>query len=192
MAAPNSSNVSAMKPLSTGGVLVAPFGTDLPPEEVPSGSVTIDEAFVALGYMEQDAGVTNAEEANIEEQNAWGGDLVMTVSATRKETYAFKAIEQNLEAWKLRYGSSNVKGTTTANAVVVHDGSAYDELVSIIIAEKLMDGRVHLSAIPKAKLESADDVEHSDSSALGYGMTFTALSYEGKKTSYDIYYTPAP
>lgn len=189
MAAPNASNVSAMKPLATGGVLVAPYGTDLPPETAPSGSVSINEAFVALGYMDQDDNVTNAEDVSSEDKYAWGGDHVLNVVNTRKETYSFKAIEQAVDAWKLRYGANNVIGTT-ANGVVIHDGASYDEYVSIIVAEKMGDGRIHLGVIPKAKLESASDVEHSDSDALGYPMTFTALAYSGSKTSYDIYYTP--
>lgn len=189
MANPDASKVSAMKPLSTGGVLVAPYGTTLPTEETPSGSVTINGAFTALGYIDQDAAPSSSEERGSEDSYAWGGALVMNVATTRKETYAFKPIEQNLAVWKLRYGSSNVSGTD-ANALIVHDGASFDEYHSVIIAEKLGDGRVHLTVIPKAKLESADDIAHSDSSAYGYGMTFTALAYDGDKTSYELYYTP--
>lgn len=188
MANPDASKVSAMKPLTTGGVLVAPFGTALPPETAPSGSVTINEAFVALGYMSQDDNVTNSEEMDSEDIHAWGGALVLSVSSERKETYSFTPIEQNLTVWKLRYGASNVNGTD-ANASIIHDGASFEEHHSIIIAEKLGDGRVHLTVIPKAKLESADDNEHADDDAYGYGMTFTALAYSGDKTSYELYYT---
>lgn len=192
MAAPDSTKVSAMKPLATGGVLVAPYkedGSNLP-SETPSGPVTLDSSFEALGYMAQDSNVSNSEEASSTDANAWGGALVLTVSSTRKETYAFKPIEQTLAAWKLRYGSSNVSGTDE-NAVIVHDGASFDEYHSIVIAEKLGDGRVHLTVVPKAKLESADAIEHSDSNPYGYGMTFVALTYSGNKTSYEIYYTPS-
>ena len=189
MANPDASKVSAMKPLSTGGVLVAPYGSTLPAETAPSGSVSIDSAFVALGYIDQDSNVSSSEERGSEDSYAWGGALVMNVATTRKETYAFKPIEQNVAVWKLRYGSSNVSGTD-ANASIIHDGASFDEYHSIIIAEKLGDGRVHLTIIPKAKLESADAIDHSDSAAYGYGMTFTALAYSGEKTSYELYYTP--
>ncbi len=189
MANPDSSKVSAMKPLATGGVLVAPYGTALPPETTPTGTVSINSAFQALGYMAQDTGVSNAEEVSSTDVVAWGGAIVLNVSTSRKETYVFKAIEQNVAAWKLRYGTNNVSGTD-ANAVVIHDGASFSEYHSIIVAEQLGDGRVHLSVIPKAKLESADSVEHKDSDPLGYGMPFTALAYSGDKTSYDVYYTP--
>ena len=189
MAAPNSSNVSAMKPLSTGGVLVAPYGTTLPAEETPSGSVTIDSGFTALGYMDQDANVSVSEEVSSNDQNAWGGDLVLTVTSTRTESFSFKAIEQNVTAWKLRYGKDNVSGTD-ANAYIKHDGASFEEYVSVIIAEKLGDGRVHITVFPKGVLSSADAIDHSDSSGYGYGMTFKALAYSGSKTSYELYYTP--
>lgn len=190
MANPDATKVSAMKPLATGGVLVAPFGTALPPETAPSGSVTINEAFIALGYLDQDDNVSNGEEIDSENIEAWGGATVLTVTTSRKETYSFKPIEQNIAVWKLRYGANNVIGTD-ANGVIIHDGASFDEFVSIIIAEKLNDGRVHLTVIPKAKLDSADDVEHADDAAYGYGMSFVALAYSGDKTSYEIYYTPS-
>lgn len=191
MAAPNETRVSSMKPLETGGVLVAPFGSTLPPETVPSGgSVAIDPAFIALGYMDQDTNVTNAEEVNSSEGYAWGGDIVINVTTTRKETYQFKAIEQGMESWKLRYGDSNATGTD-ANALIVHDGASFEGYHSVIVAEKLKDGRIHLTVIPKAKLESAGDVEHSDTDAYGYDMTFTAMPYSGSKTSFELYYTPS-
>lgn len=190
MANPDATKVSAAKPLATGGVLVAPYGTALPAETAPSGAVTIDEAFVALGYMAQDDNVSNAEEVNSADEYAWGGDLVLNVSTTRKETYSFKALEHNLQVWKLRYGDAAVSGTD-ANASVIHDGSSFDGFHSIIVARKLSDGRVKLTVVPKAKLESVDDVENPDDSAGGYGMTFAALAYDGSKTSYDLIYTPA-
>lgn len=189
MTSPDSTKVSSMKPLSTGGVLVAPHGTTLPPETAPTGSITLDSAFVALGYMEQGANVNNAENRESSDVSAWGGVLVTNITTSRKETYAFKPIEQNVAVWKLRYGSDNVSGDD-ANASIVHDGSAYDEFHSIIIAEKLGDGRVHLTVIPKAKLDSAEDISHSDSNPYGYGMTFAAIAYDGNKTSYELYYTP--
>jgi len=190
MANPDSSKVSAMKPLATGGVLVAPYGTDLPSDkQAPDGNVTIDPAFVALGYMSQDSNVSNAEENSTKDFAAWGGAIVVTQTTSRKETYSFKPIEQNVAVWRLRYGTENVIGDDE-NAVVVHDGASFNEMHSIIIAEKLRDGRVHLSVIPKAQLGSTDEVPHSDSDPLGYGMKFTAIAYEGEKTSYDVYYTP--
>ena len=190
MANPDATKVSAMKPLATGGVLVAPYGTSLPSESTPSGSVSINDAFIALGYLDQDENVTNGEETDSTDIEAWGGTTVLSVTTSRKETYSFKPIEQNINVWKLRYGASNVTGTD-ANGVIVHDGASFNEYVSIIIAEKLNDGRIHLTVIPKAKLDSADDVEHADDAAYGYGMSFIALAYSGDKTSYEIYYTPA-
>lgn len=188
MAAPNSTNVSTMKPLATGGVLVAPYGTTLPSKATPTGAVTLDQAFTAIGYMDQDSNVTNHEETSANDLYAWGGDLVLNVASTRKETYAFRAIEQNVQAWKLRYGSANVSGTD-ANALIKHNGGAYDEYHSIAIAEKLTDGRIHLTVIPKAKLEEAGDIAHSDSAAYGYEMTFTAIVDGDGDSSYELYYT---
>jgi hypothetical protein len=189
MGAPNKANVSEMKPLATGGVLIAPIGTTLPPETAPSGSVSIDPAFEAIGYLDQDENVTNGEERDSEDIEAWGGAIVLTVTTSRKETFSFKPIEQTVANWKLRFGQNNVTGND-ANAVIVHDGAAYNEAVSMIVAEKLRDGRVHLTVIPKAQLDSGEDLEHSDSDAFGYGMSFVALAYDGDKTSYELYYTP--
>lgn len=192
---PDSTKVSAMKPLATGGVLVAPYVAGdmsyLPSDSVaPQGNVELDSSFVPLGFMDRDANVSNSEETSSEDLNAWGGALVMTTPGTRKETYSFTAIEQNARVWKLRYGDSSVVGDD-ANAVVKHDGSSFDGYHSIITAEKLGDGRIHLSVIPKAQLSEADTINHPDNTALMYPMTFTALDYDGAgTTSYDVYYTP--
>lgn len=184
------SKVTTGKPLATGGVLVAPRGTALPAKgTAPTGDVVLDKAFIAIGYVDSDDGYKQSEDNSTTDITAWGGDTVLTVVTTHKETHSFTPIEQNINVWRLRYGTANVTGADGA-AVVRHNRSAFDEHWSVIVAEQLADGRVCLHVVPDAKLDEVDDEEHSDDAASRYPMTFVGLPDEDGDTSYDVYYTP--
>lgn len=98
--------VSAGKPKIGGAVYRAPSGTTLPTNAVSN----LDAAFAALGYVSED-GVSNANNRDINNIKAWGGDTVLVVQNSKDDSFAFKLVEAvNSEVLKAVHGSENVNG----------------------------------------------------------------------------------
>lgn len=163
--------VSTGKPAGVGAIWRAPLGTTLP----AAVDTTLAEAFKCLGYCSED-GVTNATNISTENIKAWGGDIVDTPMTEKIETYQFKAIESlNIDVLKAAYGDSNVTGTAATGITVRHNAS--DQAACVYVIDMLLrDGGKQRTVIPNAKLTSMGDVAYKDNEAIGFDMTFTALS----------------
>ncbi len=72
--------VAAGKPKVGGAIFRAPLGTTLP----TNATGTLDAEFKELGYASED-GVTNANSAESDTIQAWGGDAVLTVQTSKSE-----------------------------------------------------------------------------------------------------------
>ena len=167
----NSAYVSTGKPKVGGAIFRAPKGTTLP----TSATEALDAAFIDLGFVSED-GVTNANSRESEDIKAWGGDIVDTPMTEKIETYQFKAIESlNIDVLKAAYGDSNVSGTAATGITVRHNAS--DQPACVYVIDMLLrDGGKQRTVIPNAKLTSMGDVAYKDNEAIGFDMTFTALS----------------
>ena len=163
--------VSTGKPAGVGAIWRAPLGTALP----AAVDTTLDNAYKCLGYCSED-GVTNATNISTENIKAWGGDIVDTPMTEKIETYQFKAIESlNIDVLKAAYGDSNVSGTAATGITVRHNAS--DQPACVYVIDMLLrDGGKQRTVIPNAKLTSMGDVAYKDNEAIGFDMTFTALS----------------
>lgn len=162
-------NVSFGKPKSTGAVFVAPYGTTLP----TNAHVALNAAFKGLGYVSED-GLVNSVETDVEEVNAWGGDLVLQGQTTFKETFTVNLIETNSEALKVYYGEDNVvvEGdgsiTVTANSDMLPNVSVVFELV-------LTGGRTKRIVVPNAQIaDRSGEITYVDGEAITYPVVFTA------------------
>lgn len=163
--------VSTGKPVGTGAIWRAAFGTALP-DDVDD---TLNSAFACLGYCSED-GLTNSVSISTENIKAWGGDVVDTPQTEKIETYKFTAIEAlNINVLKAAYGSSNVSGSAEAGLVVRHNSDEVEAAV-YVIDMVLRDGGKQRTVIPNAKLSGLDDVVYKDNAAIGYGITLTALA----------------
>ena len=92
------------------------------------------------------------------------------------ETYQFKAIESlNIDVLKAAYGDSNVTGTAATGITVRHNATNQPACV-YVIDMLLRDGGKQRTVIPNAKLTGMGDVAYKDNEAIGFDMTFTALS----------------
>ena len=163
--------VSTGKPAGVGAIWRAPLGTALP----AAVDTALDNAYKCLGYCSED-GVTNATNISTENIKAWGGDIVDTPMTEKIETYQFKAIESlNIDVLKAAYGDSNVSGTAATGITVRHNAS--DQAACVYVIDMLLrDGGKQRTVIPNAKLTSMGDVAYKDNEAIGFDMTFTALS----------------
>ena len=163
--------VSTGKPAGVGAIWRAPLGTALP----ASVDAVLDNAFNCLGYCSED-GFTQSTSISTENIKAWGGDVVDTPMTEKIETDQFKAIESlNVDVLKAAYGDDNVTGTAAAGITVRHN--ANDQKACVIVVDMfLRNGGKQRIVIPNAKLTSLGDVVYKDNEAIGYDMTFTALS----------------
>lgn len=163
--------VSTGKPAGVGAIWRAPLGTALP----AAVDTALDNAYKCLGYCSED-GVTNATNISTENIKAWGGDIVDTPMTEKIETYQFKAIESlNIDVLKAAYGDSNVTGTASTGITVRHNATNQPACV-YVIDMLLRDGGKQRTVIPNAKLTGMGDVAYKDNEAIGFDMTFTALS----------------
>ena len=163
--------VSTGKPVGVGAIWRAPLGTTLP----ATVDATLDAAFNCLGYCSED-GLTNSTNISTENIKAWGGDIVDTPMTEKIETYQFKSIESlNIDVLKAAYGDSNVTGTAATGITVRHN--ATDQPACVYVVDMLLrNGGKQRTVIPNAKLSNLGDVVYKDNEAIGYDMTFTALS----------------
>jgi hypothetical protein len=163
--------VSTGKPAGVGAIWRAPLGTAQP----ASVDAVLDNAFNCLGYCSED-GFTQSTSISTENIKAWGGDVVDTPMTEKIETDQFKAIESlNVDVLKAAYGDDNVTGTAATGITVRHN--ANDQKACVIVVDMfLRNGGKQRIVIPNAKLTSLGDVVYKDNEAIGYDMTFTALS----------------
>lgn len=176
---PDSKNVSVGKPLSTGGIYSAPTDATLPTD----AKGPLDAKFVNLGYAAK-AGVVNSIDGDVADIEAWGGDTVLSVRTSRKETFKHTFIETNEAVLKEVYGPSNVKKATGGDLSVLHNAK---ELPNRAYAyEILLTGdRVKRIIIPEAKITEIGDVTYVDDEAIGYEVTLTAFPDSEGNTAYE-------
>lgn len=163
-------NVSAGKPNASGAIWWAPLNSTLPPD----ATTALDAAFACLGYVSED-GLTHSKSKDVETVHAWGGDAVLATETNHTETFQFTLIEiLNTEVLEFIYGSGNVSGTlATGITVKANTTEAANCVLVIELAQR--NGAVARYVLPNAKLTELGDVTYTDTAAVGYPATVTAL-----------------
>lgn len=167
----NTSNVMAGKPSVKGGIWYAPKGTTLPVDAKTALAAT----YKCLGYISED-GVTPSIERESETIKAWGGDTVLTPTTGVTYSFAFTLLEAlNEEVLKLVYGDDNV--TVSDDTFDVYATS--DELPEHVFIIETMDssGNAIRYIIPRGKITENGDTTLSDSEAVSYELTITAMPH---------------
>lgn len=162
-------NVSFGKPKATGAVFVAPYGTALP----TNAHVALNAAFKGMGYVSED-GLVNAVETDVEEVNAWGGDLVLSGQTTFKETFMVNLIETNEEALKVYYGEDNVVVEGNGSITVTQTNEMLPN-VSVVFDLVLTGGRTKRIVVPNAQIaDRSGEITYVDGEAIAYPALFVA------------------
>lgn len=176
----NTSYVTAGKPKKGGAVFRAPVGTALPTDTTSA----LNEAFKNLGYCSED-GVTNENSPSTDKAKAWGGDTVLNYQTEKPDNFKMKLIEaMNVEVLKATYGDNNVEGaldtgiTVKANA---EDPQEYAWVIDML----LKGGAVKRIVIPKASVTEVGEIVYSDSEAVGYELTLSAVPDLEGNTHYE-------
>ena len=173
-------NVSAGKPKVGGAIYRAPLGTSLP----TTVDATLADAFKGMGYI-SDAGLTNSNSPTGTDIKAWGGDTVLNIQTDKPDTFKFVMIEvMNVEVLKAVYGEANVSGTLESG-VTINANSTEQVDCCWVIDMILRNNTKKRVVIPCGKVSAVGDIVYSDSAAIGYDTTVTAMPDNSGNTHYE-------
>lgn len=173
-------NVSAGKPKIGGAVFRAASGTTAPTD----ATTALAAAFKDLGYCSED-GLVNSNSPETTDIKAWGGDTVLTIQEEKPDTFQLTLIEVlNEDVLKAVYGSANVTGTLSTGLTVTANATEPEEGVWAIDMV-LNSNSVKRIVIPKGKISELGDITYSDSDAIGYEITITAIPDDSGNTHYE-------
>lgn len=176
----NVSNVTTAKPAVAGAIYAAPVGTTLPTD----ATTALNEAFIAMGYCSED-GVVNANSPTVETIKAWGGDVVLTTSSEKPDTFKYKLIEAlNLTVLKYVYGSTNVTGTLSTG-ISISANNKVQEAWAIVIEMVMKGGVLKRIVIPSASVTEVGEITYKDAEAVGYDTTCTCMPDSNGNTHYE-------
>ena len=182
----NAQNVSTGKP--TGGAIsTAPLNTPLPLD-----AVTDLTGFESLGYI-SDAGLVNSNTPANTDIKAWGGQTVLSVQSEKPDTFKFTLIEvMNKVVLRAVYNDNNVteievqdNETDKHTEIKISANADEPEYKSYVIDMIMKAGALKRIVIPAAKVTSISDISYTDSGAVGYEITITAVPDTAGNTHYE-------
>lgn len=175
-----SGNVTAGKPATTGAIYCGPLATQLPTD----AKTALNAGFKCLGYVSED-GLKNDNSPETSNVKAWGGDTVLALQTAKEDKFVFKLIEaMNEEVLKVIYGSGNVSGTLSTG-ITIEANADEAEQCAWVFEMVLKGGYLKRIVVPKASVTDLGSITYSDSDAVGYDVTITAVPDASGNTHYE-------
>src|SRR5690606_31216905 len=145
------SNVSVGKPRAAGGIYAGPTTAPVPTDATSE----LDGAIKGRGYA-SDSGVVSGVETSTEDVVAWRGAVVLTIRASRSETFTCTLIESlNEDVLAEVYGPENVS-EVGGELVVIHNNKELPARPYVF--EVLLTGyKVMLIVVPNAQVTTLLD-----------------------------------
>ena len=174
------SNVSAGKPKIGGAIWIAPLGTTLP----TNATSDLSNEFDSLGYVSEE-GLVNTNSPASDKVKAWGGDTILNLQTEKPDDFKFKLMEiLNVDVLKFVYGEENVSGNLSTGISIKANGE--DMVEHVIVVDMIMRGNVlKRMVLPQAKVTAVGDITYSDSAAIGYDTTVSAMPDASGNTHYE-------
>ena len=162
--------VTAGKPAVGGAIYRAPLGTTLP----SNAYSTLGADWVCLGYCSDD-GLSNNNSPESDTRKAWGGDTVLTFQTGKEDTFGFTLIETlNADVLKTIYGATHVTGSL-ASGITVEATADEPEEFCWCFDMIMRGGALKRIVLPDAKISEVGEISYSDTEAVGYAVTLTAM-----------------
>lgn len=176
----DATKVTVGKPKIGGAIHRAPLGTALPTD----ATTELDQAFKPLGYIGED-GLSNSNSPESDSIKAWGGDTVVTYTASKEDTFSFTMIEAlNVDVLKAVYGDKSVTGDLDSG-ITIKANSQDAEAASWVFDMILRDKTLKRIVIPNAAITEVGDIVYSDEEVVGYETTIMAIPDNDGNSHYE-------
>ena len=175
----NSSNVATGKAKVSGAIHKAPIGTTLPTDP----TATLDEAFVCLGFVNQD-GLTNGRSSESTDFKDWNGNIIYSSLTSQDDNFKFTLVEVlSVDVLKTVYGEGNVTEDSDGNIAI--SVNAADLPAYSWVVETVLNGRAKRIVIPSAKVSEVGDVVYKADELMGFETTVKAAPDNNGNTHYE-------
>jgi hypothetical protein len=168
---PNSENVYIPGPTPGGYAWVGGDGAVL-----PTDSATELEGFIDLGFLDEN-GYSETQARENQDLKAFGGVVVKSKQTSYAATFKMVFLEMSDTVLKLVYGPDKVEGSGNDTVVT---GSAKELPERTFVIETLLDDTTkERLVIPRGKITSIDEIVYNAKDPVKYGVTISALVFNG-------------
>jgi hypothetical protein len=177
--------IAAPSPITQGGIWRAPLGTDLPTDN----TTDLDDAFISLGYVDDDGVTINIDRPNTK-QYAWGGTLITSLQQHYATTFTFKLYQVlDPDVLKAVHSDGNVTvtaATPTAGTITKVSMNATLNMNSVWAIDSFYQTAMLRFALPNARVTQVGNYVLTHKTLAVYPVTLEAFPDSNGNLVYQI------